>query len=91
MYGSDISRVRIAFDHDFDPFTKPGQLVSDVSRPTQTLELQKLFVTELLGVICLDPSLPNVEKGEMVPATPHKVLSGLIGMKFFVLRAIENR
>lgn len=90
MYGSDIRRVGIALDHNFNSLTQPSQLVSNVSCPTQALELQELFVTELLGVICLDPSFPNVEKSEMVSTTPDKVLSGLVGVKLFVLWAIEE-
>lgn len=90
LYGCDIRRVRIAFNHNLDSFTEPGQLISNVSRSAQTLELQELFVAELLRVICLGPSFPNVEKSKVVPPAPDKILTGLVGVKFFVLRAIEE-
>jgi hypothetical protein len=49
-----------------------------------------LFIAELLRVIGLDPSFPNVEKGKMVSTALDKVLSGLVSVKLFVLRAIEK-
>lgn len=90
LYGGDICRVRIAFDDNLNSFTQPCQLVSNISCPAQTLKLQELLVTELLRVICLDPSFPNVEKSEMISTTPDKILSGLVGVKLFVLRTIEE-
>ena len=90
LYGRNVCRVWIAFDYDLNSFAQSCQLITNVSRSAQTLELQKLLIAELLGIVCLGPSFPNVEKSEMVSATPDEVLSGLVGVKLFVLRAIEE-
>ena len=40
----DIARVWIGFDHDFDSFAEPGELVAYISYPAQRFELQEVFV-----------------------------------------------
>ena len=90
LYGGDVRRIRIAFDHDFNSFAQASQLVTNVSCSTQTLELQELLIAELLGIIRLGPSLPNVEKSEVISTTHDEILPGLVGVKLFVLRTIEE-
>lgn len=90
MYGSDVCRVWIAFDHNLDPLAQPSQLITNVSCSAQSLELQELLIAELLGIIGLGPSFPYVEESEVITATPDKVLSGLVGVKLFILRSVEQ-
>lgn len=88
---SDIIRVRVTLNNHFHPLTQPCELITDIPSTTETLELKELLVTKLLRVICLRPLFPNVEQGEMIPASSHKVLSCLIGMELLVLWPIEQR
>jgi len=89
LYTADIVCIRIALNDDFNTFTKPSQLIPNVSCPTETLELQELLVAELLRIIRVGPLLPNIEQREVISTRTNEILTSLVCMHFLVFRAIE--
>ena len=77
---SDIVRVWIALHHDLHTFAQASELIADVARSAQTLELQELLVTELLRVVRLRPLFPHVQQGEVVAACAHEILPRLVSV-----------
>ena len=90
LYWCDIVRVGITLNEDLDTLTESRQLIPDITGTTETLELQELFVAELLRVVRFRPLLPYVEESEVVAACADKVLPRLIGVQLLVLRPVEQ-
>ena len=61
LYRSDIVLIGVALNDDFNTLAKACQLVSNVTRTADTLELKKLLVAELLRIVGLGPLLPYIE------------------------------
>lgn len=86
----DIIRVRVGLNNDLHALTQPCKLVSNITRPAETLELQELLIAELLRVVRLGPLLPNIKEREVVATWPDEVLSCLISMQLLVLWSVEQ-
>lgn len=91
LYRRDVIAVRISLNDNLDPLAQPCKLVPNISGTAYTLELQELFVAELLRVVGFGPLFPYVEQREVISSRFHKVLPGLVRVKLLVLRSIEQR
>ena len=81
-----------AGDGDFNAVAQLSELVADVTGAGEGTLLEEVFLGPDVGEVRVDPLIPDVEKGEMVPAffDGETGTSG-IGLQFLVFRSIKER
>lgn len=89
LHWGDIIGIWIRLNHHLHTVTQPSQLISNVARPAQTLELQKLLIAELLRIVRFGPLFPNIQQSKVIASSTNEILPRLICVQFLVFRSVK--